>query len=264
MPVEGGNRHELAAFLRSRRERVTPESVGLPSGARRRTVGLRREEVAVLAGLSPTWYTYLEQGRNIRPSAEVLDSLARVLLLGEDERRYMHTLAYGHTSVSAAEQSRQEREELLRGVVDITDTGTAPVYAGDRFCDVLAWNQAAKEWYTDFGKIPAERRNMLLWMLSDPQAQYCFVNWEYDVKDLIARVRWITAPYRGHPRLEQVVAMATEAHPMFEQWWAEHDVHVQRTRERRLRHPVHGEYPWRFTALYPSDYDDVMVIFHLP
>ncbi|WP_420704785.1 MmyB family transcriptional regulator [Kutzneria chonburiensis] len=187
-----------------------------------------------------------------------------MLLLGEDERRYMHTLAYGHTSVSAAEQSRQEREELLRGVVDITDTGTAPVYAGDRFCDVLAWNQAAKEWYTDFGKIPAERRNMLLWMLSDPQAQYCFVNWEYDVKDLIARVRWITAPYRGHPRLEQVVAMATEAHPMFEQWWAEHDVHVQRTRERRLRHPVHGEYPWRFTALYPSDYDDVMVIFHLP
>src|SRR4051812_24358339 len=95
MPDGGGKRNELAAFLRTRRERISPASVGLPTGSRRRTNGLRREEVAVLAGVSPIWYTYLEQGQNIRPSIEVLDSLARVLALSEDGRRYIHMLAHG-------------------------------------------------------------------------------------------------------------------------------------------------------------------------
>ncbi|HEY7487060.1 MAG TPA: helix-turn-helix transcriptional regulator [Streptosporangiaceae bacterium] len=91
----GDSRQELARFLKSRRAKVTPAAAGLPTGLRRRTTGLRREEVAVLAGLSPTWYTYLEQGRDIHPSAQVLDALARVLRLTEDERRYLHMLALG-------------------------------------------------------------------------------------------------------------------------------------------------------------------------
>jgi len=90
------NRRELARFLRTRRERITPAQVGLPANTRRRIRGLRREEVAVLAGLSPTWYTYLEQARDIRPSPEVLNSLADVLQLDEDERQYLHQLALGH------------------------------------------------------------------------------------------------------------------------------------------------------------------------
>ncbi|GAA3436548.1 hypothetical protein GCM10018954_061570 [Kutzneria kofuensis] len=101
----------------------------------------------------------------------MLDSLARVLKLSEDERRYMHTLAYGHTSVAPAERTEQEGVDLIRGVVATTANGAEPVYAPDRFCDVYAWNQAAVEWYTDFGKIPYEQRNMLLWMLTDPLAR---------------------------------------------------------------------------------------------
>ena len=264
MSVEGGNRHELAAFLRSRRERVTPESVGLPSGARRRTVGLRREEVAVLAGLSPTWYTYLEQGRNIRPSAEVLDSLARVLVLSEDERRYMHTLAYGHTSVAPPERTEQDGVDLLRRVVAVAANGTDPVYAPDRFCDVHAWNDAAAEWYTDFGRLPDGQRNMLLWMLTDPLAQERFADWEYDVTDVIARFRWVSAPYRGHPRLEAIIAAADQAHPRFGEWWRDHDVRVQRSRDRRLRHPELGERSWQISALFLADFDNLCVVFHLP
>src|SRR5689334_23475222 len=96
------SRRELAGFLRSRRARITPAQVGLPTGPRRRTAGLRREEVAVLAGVSPTWYTYLEQGREIQPSPEVLDSLAQVLRLSEDERRYLHSLVRGAPGVPLA------------------------------------------------------------------------------------------------------------------------------------------------------------------
>src|SRR5690349_18014228 len=163
--AEGGNRHILAAFLRSRRERVTPESVGLPVGPRRRTSGLRREEVAVLAGLSPTWYTYLEQGRDIHPSVEVLDSLARVLHLSEDERRYMRLLAQGNGSKLRPLVGEVPAEDLVRQLVRAAGDGPYPIYAVDRYCDLLAWNGAATRYYTDFGQLARDQCNMMRWLL---------------------------------------------------------------------------------------------------
>lgn len=151
MSDDGWSRQELARFLRSRRARVTPEQVGFPAGAHRRTKGLRREEVAVLAGLSPTWYTYLEQGRDIRPSIQVLDSLARVLDLSEDERRYMHTLAHGQVVNPQPLEAEEARGGTMRRVVGLMGDNLYPVYATDVYCDLIAWNDAAAEWYDDWG-----------------------------------------------------------------------------------------------------------------
>jgi transcriptional regulator with XRE-family HTH domain len=117
LSTDDASRRELATFLRSRRERITPADVGLPAGPRRRTHGLRREEVAVLAGVSPTWYTYLEQGRGIQPSREVLDSLARVLRLSEDERRYIHSLAHGAVIQTAPLDADVPADQLIEQII---------------------------------------------------------------------------------------------------------------------------------------------------
>lgn len=158
----GANRRrELADFLRSRRARVMPADVGLPTSLRRRAAGLRREEVAVLAGLSPSWYTYLEQGRDINPSAEVLDSLARVLGLTEDERRYLHTLAYGGVTTPRPLVDELAAAEIARQLVATAAESPYPVYAINYYCDLIAWNRATASYYADFGQLPVQRRNML-------------------------------------------------------------------------------------------------------
>jgi transcriptional regulator with XRE-family HTH domain len=183
---DDSSRRELARFLRSRRERIRPSDVGLPDGPRRRAQGLRREEVAVLAGLSPTWYAYLEQGRGIHPSREVLDSLARALRLTEDERRYLHNLAHGagtHPSRLPAEVSAID---LIRQVVAQFEESPCPVYAADQYCDLLAWNRAACEWYDDWNAMPVQERNILRWMLVSPAAQLRLLDLEEDTRDLIA------------------------------------------------------------------------------
>jgi transcriptional regulator with XRE-family HTH domain len=169
---------ELAGFLRSRRARIDPEQVGFPVGARRRSQGLRREEVAVLAGVSPTWYTYLEQGRNINPSPEVLDSLAQVLLLTEDERRYVHLLALGHPPVVTAQPSGSS--DLLADVVAAIGDCPHPLYAENHRGDVIAWNQAAVHWYTDFAALPTGRCNMLWWLMTSPEARQRIPDWAED------------------------------------------------------------------------------------
>jgi transcriptional regulator with XRE-family HTH domain len=165
------NQQELARFLRSRRERVNPVEVGLPVGSRRRTKGLRREEVAVLAGLSTSWYTYLEQGRNVRPSAAVLDSLARVLRTSEDERRYLHVLAHGQVSRPEPLETAAVGHGLITQALELVQDSPYPAYAGDHRGDLLAWNHAATQWYEDWGRYPVAERNIVRWIVLSPLAR---------------------------------------------------------------------------------------------
>lgn len=257
-------RRELAQFLRSRRERINPAQVGLPVGPRRRTAGLRREEVAVLAGLSPTWYSYLEQGRKIRPSSEVLDSLARVLLLSEDERRYMHVLAHGQVAEPHPLETEFPPEEIVEQLVRVTGTGPYPVYALNVSTDVIAWNQAATEWYADFGAMPTHERNMIRWMFTDPAARQRFPDWESDARDIVARLRTVPARRPHDTQLAQLIADMHRQSPEFRTWWGEHDVTEQRSRLRTLCHPVLGARTMRLVVVYPSDTDSFMVAYHLP
>jgi transcriptional regulator with XRE-family HTH domain len=262
--TDQGRREELAHFLRNRRQRVNPADVGFPAGRRRRTFGLRREEVAVLAGVSPTWYTYLEQGRSIQPSAEVLDSLARVLQLSEDERRYMHVLVYGRPPHALPIEPPEPIGELIRRLVELVGQGPQPIYAFDEVCDLIAWNEAATEWYTDFAKMAKGRRNMVWWQVTSPEARERLVDWEEDTRDIVARFRAFVATRQGDPRVRALISDLHQASPEFAQWWVEHDVHGQRARPRRLRHPLLGTRTMQLQVMVPTETDTVRVVFHLP
>jgi transcriptional regulator with XRE-family HTH domain len=262
--VGSGRRRELAEFLRSRRARVVPAEVGLPTSLRRRAAGLRREEVAVLAGLSPSWYTYLEQGRAINPSVEVLDSLARVLRLTEDERRYLHRLAHGHIGTPRPLADAATAEELVRQLVATAADSPYPVYAADIYADLIAWNQAATSYYTDFGRLPEGRRNMIHWLLTAPQAKQRLVNWSQDARDIVARWRAVTGYVDDDRRLQALVGELRERSAEFGRWWDSHDVREQRSRLRRFRHPQHGEQVMRLIVVRAPEFEPWFVAFHLP
>ncbi|WP_116201231.1 helix-turn-helix transcriptional regulator [Amycolatopsis circi] len=258
------SRQELARFLRSRRERIAPSEVGLPPGTRRRIPGLRREEVAVLAGVSPTWYTYLEQARGIQPSREVLDSLARVLRLSEDERRYIHRLALGGVVQATPLDAEVPLEALTEQVVGMFEESPYPVYAGDNYGDILAWNPAACEWYEDWGALPREERNILRWMLVSPAARTRLPDWEADTRDAVARWRSEMSKHPNDPRQQAQIAEFARLSPEFRAWWGQHRVVEHRSRVRRLRHDRLGAQALRIMVIYSPEIVPVGVVLHLP
>jgi transcriptional regulator with XRE-family HTH domain len=262
--VSKDSRRELANFLRTRRARVAPADVGLPAGARRRAVGLRREEVAVLAGLSPTWYRYLEQARDIHPSAEVLDSLARVLGLTEDERRYLHRLAHGHIGRPRPLADEATAEQLVRQLVATVADSPYPVYAVNTYGDLIAWNRGATVYYTDFAKLRPEHRNMIRWLLTAPEARERLADWDRDARDIVARWRAATATVGGDRRLHAIVSELRQRSPEFGRWWDGHEVSELRSRLRRFRHPELGELAMRLIVVRAPEFEPWIVAFHLP
>ncbi len=262
MADDDHRRRELGAFLRSRRERIEPESVGLPAGRRRRTTGLRREEVAVLAGLSPTWYTYLEQGRDIHPSHEVLDSLARMLQLNDDERSYIYMLAYGQRPPKDSLLREPAAEALLWQIAQGYNAN--PVFVANQIADVLAWNDAATEWYTDFAKLSDEHRNTVWWTLMEPEARERLVMWEEEARDVVGRLRTVSAARPGDRRLAQLIAELKSACPEMRKWWSDHEIRSQAPRVRWLRHPQLGVQAMNLVVAYPAGLDGIGIAFHLP
>ncbi|WP_238598652.1 helix-turn-helix transcriptional regulator [Saccharothrix sp. ALI-22-I] len=252
----------MAQFLRRCRERTRPADLGLPSGARRRTPGLRREEIAVLAGLSPTWYTYLEQGRDIRPSTEVLASLARVLRLSNDERTYLYLLATGNPPSDERPRNDTSDDAVVSSVVARMAHNGLPVYAADIHGDIVAWNDTAVNWYTDFGALPDDRRNMLWWMLTAPEARDRFVNWEEETRDVVGRFRRAAAARAWDARFEELTGMMRDASPEFREWWSSHYVSKQRTRLRELW--VDGELRVVQLAVLNLADSTRSVVLHLP
>ncbi|MER6944263.1 helix-turn-helix transcriptional regulator [Nonomuraea sp. NPDC000554] len=264
MSGDDWSRQELARFLRSRRARVMPDQVGLPAGNRRRTKGLRREEVAVLAGLSPTWYTYLEQGRDIRPSVQVLDSLARVLDLSEDERRYMHTLAHGQVANPHPLDAEVTPGGVMKGLVGLMGQTAYPVYATDVYCDLIAWNAAAAEWYDDWAACPPEERNILRWILLSPVARQRLPDWESDTRDIVARWRSEVAKWPNDDRMNKQIAEFSGLSPVFARLWRDHDVQEHRNGLRRFRHPRLGLQTLRIAMMLTPDEPMVGLVIHFP
>jgi transcriptional regulator with XRE-family HTH domain len=265
--AESENRADLGRFLRSRRQRIRPSEVGLPGGARRRAPGLRREEIALLAGVSPTWYTYLEQGRDIRPSPELLESLARVLQLTPDERRYLYLLASGHAppvastvtpSVASAADATAVGE-----VISTVSVGDIPVYTGNVYGDVTFWNEAAKVWYTDFARLPDNRRNILWWQLTAPEARERLVNWADDTKELMARFRLASVSRPGDQRFRELIEAFLEASPEFGTWWESYQISGLNTRIRRLRRADGAVRSFEVVILRMID-DFNSVVLHVP
>lgn len=218
----------------------------------------------MLAGLSPAWYTYLEQGRDINPSAEVLDSLARVLGLTEDEHRYLHVLANGEVGTARPLAGDVAAEEIVRQLVLTTENSSYPVYGVNLYCDLVAWNRAATAYYTDFGRLPANRRNMLRWLLESPEARERLPEWSEEVHDIVSRWRAMTATHHGDGRLDKLVAEFKELSPEFIRWWDAHDVQEHRSRLRLFNDPRLGRVPMRLIIVQAPDFSPCVVVFHVP
>jgi transcriptional regulator with XRE-family HTH domain len=229
-------RNELAAFLRSRRERVTPEDVGLPSGSRRRTAGLRREEVAQLAGVGVTWYTWLEQGRPIRASVSVLEAVARTLGLDPTERQHLFRLAEVPDMAPADHASPS-----LRPQIQVVLDGLNPMPASvvtERF-DILAWNAAyATLIPRTAGDSPAAR-NALLYCFSKPDCCSVLENRDDQRAALVAQLRAAYGHHVGDPAWTAFIRRLEAASPEFAAMWATQDVAHPHYHRKVFRHPLY-------------------------
>lgn len=250
---------DLREFLRSRRARVTPEEVGLPNlPGTRRVPGLRREEVAQLAGVSVDYYVRLERGKNVNVSESVLDALARALLLNETERTYLYTVAKPtrRTRPMPPQRVRQGLRLALESMSDI------PVMLLGRRMDVLATNLLARALYKDFDAAPPHERNIARYMFLDPAAREVYVDWADGARNAVAGLQFYAGQHPHDPELAKLVGELSVRDADFRRWWADHDVFRHGHGTKRLHHPVVGELTVFYESLIPRDDPDMMIAMH--
>jgi transcriptional regulator with XRE-family HTH domain len=253
------HRAELAEFLRARREAVSPEQAGLPRGRGRRTPGLRREEVALLAGVSVTWYTWLEQGRRINASPDVLRAIGRALRLDEAGQAHLRSLAEPAPSPVAAPS---EAPSALVRLIEALDP--APAYVLGPHWEFLAWNAAEARLYPRIDDLDGLERNLLWVLFADPHTRDLIVDWDIHARQALAEFRAATAAVRSDPRLVELVERLTSVSDDFAAWWSEHDVAGFETRLRRFRHPAAGELTFEYQQLVPAEWPGLRVVCQLP
>ncbi len=256
------SRQDLAEFLKNRRTRVRPQDLGLEPGPRRRVAGLRREELALLAGVSTDYYQRMEQGRDVRPSGQVLDAIARALRFTPEESRHLHNLAAAASA--PARQSRYGPEVVPPTTLRLLVTMSGPALVVGRFLDVLAWNPLAGALLGDFTRLPAEERNMLFLFLH-PQADQTCPNRKATVAELTAMLRTQVAAEPGHPRAEDLIARLTAGSPEFAGLWGRHDVGEATRGQMRISHPLVGELNLDWDAYpMPGTPGPVLIVFTSP
>jgi transcriptional regulator with XRE-family HTH domain len=267
----GGDPAALGQLLRSRRERLAPADVGLPAGLsaghRRRTAGLRREEVALLASMSATYYTFLEQGRPVRPSAQVLDALASALRMSAAERRYLHVLAYGPGSSSEpASSASAPPERLDPAVADLVQRlEPFPTLVKGRRWDVLATNPAARELFGDWSAGPPGERNLVRWMFTTDQAREVYLEWEPEARAMLGRFRLSAARYPDDPDVLALIAELQRDSEHIRDWWPRHDVAaIGGSGSKKLRHPRLGPAEYSHVVLQVADHPDQTLITYSP
>jgi transcriptional regulator with XRE-family HTH domain len=229
-------RHELAAFLRSRRERITPEDAGLPGGYRRRTAGLRREEVAQLSGVGVTWYTWLEQGRPIRASVQVLEAVARTLQLDTVERQHLFRLAELPDTAHPDESG-----PVLRPQIQVVLDGLNPMPASvvtERF-DILAWNAAYAALFPRNAEAPPPERNALLYIFTGPDCCSAVDNRADQRAAMVAQLRAAYGHHVGDPAWTGFIRRLEAASPEFAAMWATQDVAQPAYYAKVFRHPLY-------------------------
>jgi transcriptional regulator with XRE-family HTH domain len=239
-------RHELAAFVRSRRERLRPEQVGLPRSRRRRTPGLRREEVAQLAGVGVTWYTWLEQGRDINPSPQVLEAIARTLRFDAHERAHLFTLA--GVSVAPRVDECEALFPTARGILDSLEPNPA-VLLNARW-DILAYNRVHGSFFPHLDDIPADERNCLWLAFNDPEWSAVLVDWEESIGRMVGEYRAAMAEHLDDPSWRSLLVRLLEASPEFAARWERHDVLQMESSRKRARHPELGILTLDYTNLW--------------
>jgi transcriptional regulator with XRE-family HTH domain len=242
---------EFGAFLRSRRERLDPAGVGLPFGFRRRTPGLRREEVAMLAGVGTTWYTWLEQGRDVRPSAEVLSALADALRLDAAERRHIYVLNDRSPPEGPQPAGPERVDAPLQRMLESLDR--QPAYILGRRWDVLAWNRAASIVFGDYSKLEGDERNVMHMVFANEDHRRLLVDWDQIAPASLAMFRADSARYAGDPEFERLIGHLKQASPAFRKWWPKYEVHQPLSGRKRVQHPISGRMVFEYTSLAVGD-----------
>ena len=254
-------RHEFGAFLRTRREKLTPASVGLAEGFRRRTPGLRREEVALLAGVGTTWYTWLEQGRDVRPSAEVLSALADALKLDPAERRHLFVLNDRPPPETQPAGPERVEDSLRRMLESLT---SQPSYVLGRRWDVLAWNRAAERLFGDYGRLTGDERNIMHMVFANAAHRRLLVDWEELAPVSLAMFRADSARYAGDPDFERLIATLMKSSREFRKWWPRHEVLRRLSSQKRIRHQTAGRMVFEYTSFAVTDYPDMKLVVYTP
>ena len=233
----------LGSYLRDRRARLDPAALGLPQ-ARRRTPGLRREEVAQRANISATWYTWLEQGRGGAPSADVLDRLSRALALQVAEREHLYSLARRRPPENdeIAERVTPQLQRVLDGLE------FCPAIVKNSIWDVVAWNRAASKVLTDYGAIPPERRNALRLLFTDPRLRDAYPDWEGSARFVVAVFRADTVRAGASKRAEKLVAELCQLSLEFAAMWNDNDVRMNADHTKNFNHPAGGSIALDYSA----------------
>ena len=248
----------LGRYLKDRRAKLDPAAFGFPP-ARRRTAGLRREEVAQRANISPTWYTWLEQGRGGAPSADVLDRISRALMLTDVEREHLFLLGLGRSP-----EVRYRKDEgvtpRLQRVLDALEP--CPALTRNSIWDVLAWNRAATVMLTDYGALPPEQRNVLRFIFLYPRVLAAQYDWESVARFVLGAFRVDAA--RAGAEVGPLVEELCRLSPEFKAMWADHDVHSHGEGVKQLRHPVLGLVSFEYSAFAVDGRPDLGMVVYNP
>lgn len=256
MRDEQERRHALAAFLRTRRARLQPADVGLPARSRRRTPGLRREEIAELANIGVSWYTLLEQGHDVHPSRQVLEHLARALRLSPAEAQHLFILA-GHDLSARTPPEEEQVTPALQRVVDALDPH--PAFLIGRRWDVLTWNRAAALLFRFHEPCPPHSRNAVWRFFQRSDVRANDMDWETKARILVAQFRADYARYPGDASFHAVIGDLQRISPQFRLWWDQQDVHGLPDGPRAMCHPTLGALEFDHIAFQTSISPDLRI-----
>ena len=252
---------ELSSFLKTRRGRISPEQVGLPEGTRRRTPGLRREEVAQLAGVGVTWYTWIEQGRDVQVSAQVLEGIARALKLNLDERKHLFLLANQSPPIDYIPHQETVNPLLLQA---LDRFGANPAYITGQRWDLLAWNQAACAVFGDFELLPPQERNILWFVFMNKNLRRILVDWEVHARSVLAQFRVNYSHFVGDPWFVELINNLEIASPEFRLWWTEHDILGRTDGRKEINHLLVGQLILNYVVFKVADSPNLEVVMYLP
>ena len=253
-------RAELGEFLKARRAQLSPDDFGMPPGSRRRTPGLRREEVALLAGVGVTWYTWLEQGRQINASTQVLDAVARTLRLDRVEREHLYRLA--EATPLRTECARTAVPDTIREIVDSLDPLPASLI-NSRF-DILLSNDASEELFWEWHTLPCVHKNTLWCCVTEPSARSKFLEYDQQVRYLIARLRSAYSRHIGDRDWEEDIRRLASLSREFAELWARHEVADAEPRTLTYLHPRAGTLSLAVSELEVPDMPEARIVVYTP
>lgn len=252
---------ELGDFLRTRRGRIVPERVGLPYAERRRTPGLRRAEVAQLAGVSVDWYTWLEQGRSISVSIQVLESLVQALQLDANEREHLFFLAHQQPPPEGA-PLRETISATLQHFLDHLDL--SPAFAIGPRWDIVAWNEAARVVLYDFPNMTTRERNVVWLTFTSAPHRRLVVDWDKHARRILAQFRTSYGRFPGDPWMTELINDLLAASSEFRAWWSDHEVLRGPEGKKVLNHPQAGSLAFEHLMFQMYDEPDLKVIVYTP